>query len=177
REDQLIVSVIAGISTSFISSLIDKDVAVVRAMPNTSASIGYSATAVSKGKFATEKDLEFAKQLFNAIGTVSIVEEEKMHIVTGVSGSGPAYIYYLVEALEKVAIEEGLDPQIAEELITHTIIGAGKMLEQSGESAGTLRENVTSPNGTTAAGLETLSKYNFQEAVINCVKSAKDRSV
>lgn len=177
RDDQLIISVIAGISTSFISSLIDKRVAVIRAMPNTSASIGNSATAISKGKFASDNDLELAKQLFESIGTVSIVEEEKMHIVTGISGSGPAYIYYLVEAMEKAAMEEGLDIEIAKSLIAQTVIGAGEMLKQSNDSAEILRQNVTSPNGTTAAGIQTLSEYNFQKAVINCVKSAKNRSI
>lgn len=177
KENQLVISVIAGISTTFISSLIDKEVAVIRTMPNTSAAIGYSATAIAKGKFATDDNLKLAKQLFSSIGTVSVVEEEKMHIVTGISGSGPAYVYYLVEAMEKVAQEEGLDKKTAKELITQTIIGAGKMLKQSKEPAEILRENVTSPNGTTAAGIQTLSEYNFQEAVVNCVKSAKNRSI
>lgn len=177
KDDQLIVSVIAGVSTSYIQSLIDKDIAVIRTMPNTSATINYSATAIAKGEFATDDHIELVKSLFSAIGTVSVVQEDDMHIVTGISGSGPAYIYYLVEAMEKVAEEEGLDKETAKQLITQTIIGAGEMLKQSTVSAQTLRENVTSPNGTTAAGIQTLSDYKFQEAVINCVKSAKERSI
>lgn len=177
KDDQLIVSVIAGVSTSYIQSLIDKDIAVIRTMPNTSATISYSATAIAKGEFATDNHIKLVKSLFSAIGTVSVVQEDDMHIVTGISGSGPAYIYYLVEAMEKVAEEEGLDKKTAKQLITQTIIGAGEMLKQSNGSAQTLRENVTSPNGTTAAGIQTLSDYKFQEAVINCVKSAKERSI
>src|SRR5699024_5070807 len=118
-----------------------------------------------------------AKELFEAIGSVSVVEEEKMHIVTGISGSGPAYVYYLVEAMEKAALEEGLDEDTAKQLITQTIIGAGNMLKHAKDPVTILRENVTSPNGTTAAGIRTLSEYKFQEAVENCVKSATKRSI
>lgn len=176
KPDQLIISVAAGVTTSHITSLVGKEIAVIRSMPNTSAAIGQSATALAKGEFATDNHLKLATELFNAIGTVSVVAEDDMHIVTGISGSGPAYIYYLVEAMEKAAEEVGLDSVIAKQLITQTIIGAGEMLKQSNESAQTLRENVTSPNGTTAAGIQTLSEHNFQEAVIKCVKSAKNRS-
>lgn len=176
KDDQLVISVVAGISTEYIESNIGKDVAVIRAMPNTSATIGYSATAITKGKFANDEDIQLATTLFEAIGTVSVVTEEKMHIVTGISGSGPAYVYYLVEAMEKAAKEEGLPDDVAKQLITQTIIGAGHMLKYAKEPTSVLRENVTSPNGTTAAGLRTLNEYNFLEAVINCVKSATKRS-
>src|SRR5690625_4172934 len=128
-------------------------------MPNTSATICYSATAITKGAFATDADITLARRLFEAIGTVSVVEEEQMHIVTGISGSGPAYIYYLVEAMLQAAKEEGLDEQTAKQLITQTVIGAGNMLQQRAESVTVLRENVTSPNGTTAAGIKTLGDY------------------
>src|SRR5699024_11826435 len=117
-------------------------------MPNTSAMIGYSATAIAKGTFATDEHLALTKKMFEAIGTVSIVEEDKMHAVTGISGSGPAYVYYLAEAMESAAEKEGLDKETAKELITQTIIGAGNMLKSRPESASTIRKNVTSPNGT-----------------------------
>lgn len=177
RSDQLVISVVAGISTTFIQSLIHQDVPIIRSMPNTSATIGYSATAIAKGKFATDNHMRIAEQLFTAIGTVSIVDEEKMHIVTAISGSGPAYIYYLVEAMEKVALEEGLDVQTTKTLISQTVLGAGEMLKYAKGPVATLRENVTSPNGTTAAGITTLSNYNFKEAMMECVKSAKNRSI
>lgn len=173
---QLIISVVAGVSTAFIASKIEKEIAVIRSMPNTSATIGYSATAISKGEFATDEHIAVAKKLFEAVGTVSVVDEEKMHIVTGISGSGPAYVYYLVEAMEKAAVAEGLDPATAKQLITQTIIGAGNMLKHSNEPVSTLRAGVTSPNGTTAAGIRTLEQYNVKEAVIECVKSATNRS-
>lgn len=177
QPNQLIISVVAGVSTEFIAARIEKEVAVIRSMPNTSAAVGYSATAITKGEFAKDEHIKVARELFNAIGTVSVVEEEKMHIVTAISGSGPAYVYYLVEAMEKAAEEEGLDQETAKQLITQTIIGAGEMLKHSKESVPTLRASVTSPNGTTAAGIKTLGDYNFQEAVIHCVKSATKRSI
>lgn len=175
-ETQLIVSVVAGVSTDSIAKSIGKKVPVIRTMPNTSATIGYSATAMCKGEYATNSHVEQARRLFEAIGTVSIVEEEKMHVVTAVSGSGPAYVYYLVEAMLEAAKEEGLDEAVAKQLITQTIIGAGNMLKVRTESPQVLRENVTSPNGTTAAGLKTLDAYRFKDAVIECVKSATRRS-
>lgn len=174
--NQLIISVIAGVSTEAIVKSVGKDVPVIRTMPNTSATIGYSATAICKGEFATEEHINQARELFEAIGTVSVIAEEQMHVVTGISGSGPAYIYYLVEAMEQAAKDEGLDEKTAKQLITQTIIGAGNMLQERTESPMTLRENVTSPNGTTAAGIETLQQHNFKEAVMECVKSATRRS-
>src|SRR5699024_4786287 len=99
-------------------------------------------------------------------------EEDKMHAVTGISGSGPAYVYYLVEAMESAAEKEGLDKETAKELITQTIIGAGNMLKSRPESAATLRKNVTSPNGTTHAGIQTIEACNLQHAINTCVKNA-----
>lgn len=176
RPNQLIVSVLAGVKTSEIEDLFNLKIPVVRAMPNTSASIGYSATALTQGQYATKKHIELGTLLFNTIGITVVVDEKKMDIVTGLSGSGPAYIYYLVEAMERVAEENNLDPDIASLLITQTIIGAGKMLAQSGESAKILREQVTSPGGTTEAGLKTLAQYQFQEAMMAGVNSAIKRA-
>lgn len=175
--EQLVVSVVAGVSTDDIASLFDRAVPVVRAMPNTSASIGYSATAITKGKHATEDHVLESASLFDTIGTTTIVREADMHTVTGISGSGPAYFYYMVEALEKVAVESGLDREVAEELITQTVIGAGEMLKHSGKSAASLRENITSPNGTTQAGVETLAKHDFESIIKECVSNARKRSM
>lgn len=177
NHQQLFISVVAGISTDQIQKMLQIDAPIIRSMPNTSASIGYSATAIAKGKFATNDHINIAEEIFSSIGKTVEVKEEEMHIVTAISGSGPAYIYYLVEAMQEVAVEEGLAPEVAEVLINQTIIGAGNMLENTSESVSTLRENVTSPNGTTQAGLETLKAHQFQEAIKSCVKSAKQRSI
>lgn len=176
KPNQIVISVAAGVSTDYISLLVKGDNPIIRAMPNTSASIGLSATALAKGNTATEKHLTVAEQLFKTIGMTVNVEEQKMDAVTAISGSGPAYIYYLVEAMEKVAIDLGLDADIAKSLIIQTIIGAGEMLKSSEETPEKLRENITSPNGTTEAAIHTLKKYDFQKAIIECVKSASERS-
>jgi pyrroline-5-carboxylate reductase len=175
-EHQLIISVLAGVATETIVSLIGKNVAVVRAMPNTSAAIGHSATALALGRYANEKHLSVAKELFRTVGIVTVVPEEDLHAVTALSGSGPAYVYYLVEAMEKTANEIGLDRSVAKELILQTIIGAAQMLKATNKHPCTLRKEVTSPGGTTEAGIEVLERYRYQEAVIACIKRATKRS-
>jgi pyrroline-5-carboxylate reductase len=176
HENQLIISVLAGISTNRITSLIGKNVAVVRAMPNTSATIGKSATALSIGEYATKEHLQIAKTLFETVGIVTTVEEQDLHAVTGLSGSGPAYVYYLVEAMERAASEVGLDQAVAKDLILQTIIGAAEMLKSSTKHPSILRKEVTSPGGTTEAGLKVLEQFNYQDAMISCIKRATARS-
>lgn len=175
--DQLLISVAAGVSTDTISQLLGRDIPVIRAMPNTSAAAGESATAVTKGKYATGDHLRTALHLFSTIGTATEVAEEDMHTVTAIAGSGPAYVYYLVEAMEEAAIQAGLGKQTAHELLVQTIAGAGEMLKSSGQDPAELRKNITSPGGTTQAGLEALDKGNFQEAVMSCVETARERSI
>lgn len=175
-ENQLIISVLAGVATTTITDLLNKDVAVVRAMPNTSATIGKSATALAVGMYANENHLLIARQLFDTIGIVTTVEEKDLHAVTGLSGSGPAYVYYLVEAMEKAADDIGLEKGIAKELILQTIIGAAEMLKSSPKQPATLRKEVTSPGGTTEAGIKVLEQFNFKEAMVSCIKRATVRS-
>jgi len=176
NKKQLTISVIAGLSTDAISDLLRHDGPVIRTMPNTSAMIGLSATAISKGQFAEDTDLEIAKLLLEAIGTVTIVEEKLLNAVTGLSGSGPAYIYYLVEAMESAAIDLGIKQETARELIIQTIIGAGHMLKETAEEPAILRKNVTSPGGSTMAGLNVLEKKHFQAAMQQAIISATIRS-
>lgn len=175
--DQLLISVVAGVATDTISQLLGNEMPVVRAMPNTSSAAGQSATAVTRGEFAGEDHLQTAMDLFNTIGTATEVAEADMHTVTAISGSGPAYVYYLVEAMEQAAMKAGLDKQTAHDLITQTIVGAGEMLKSSRQEPTQLRKNITSPGGTTQAGLETLSRHNVQEAVMACVQRARERSI
>ncbi|MGB8000332.1 MAG: pyrroline-5-carboxylate reductase [Anaerobacillus sp.] len=174
--NHLIISVLAGITTSYVEELIGMRIPIVRAMPNTSAAIGFSATAIAPGEFATKKHLSFAERLFDTIGTVVHVEEEKLDAVTGVSGSGPAYFYYMVECMEKAAILNGLDEETARSLIIQTIHGAAKMLNRTDKQASLLREQVTSPGGTTQAGLSILEEYRYEEAVSACITAARKRS-
>lgn len=176
KPGQVIVSVVAGISSEKIAEIVGGDVAVIRAMPNTSATIGQSATGLSKGASATNAQLALAEQIFTAIGTIAVIDEAEMHILTAISGSGPAYIYYLVEAMEQAAVDGGLEADLAKDLVVQTLIGAGEMLKASDDSAAELRRKVTSPNGVTAAGIETLRENEFQDAIKACVTSAVSRS-
>jgi pyrroline-5-carboxylate reductase len=173
---QLIISVVAGLSTSMITNLLGHTAPVIRTMPNTSAKIGLSATAIAPGKYAHETDLETARSILESIGQVYLVKEEQLDAVTGLSGSGPAYIYYLVEAMIKGGMDVGLSEEQAYQLTVQTVLGAAMMLKESGDHPSTLREQVTSPNGTTAKGLETLRSYRFEEAVRQCIQQAAKRS-
>lgn len=174
---QVIISVIAGVPESRIRELIGKNSPIIRTMPNTSAMIGESATGIAQGTYATSAHVEQAEALFQTIGTTVVVSEEQLHAVTSISGSGPAYFYKMVEAMEDAAIEVGLEPMIAKDLIVQTIIGAGKMLEETGMSPETLRKNITSPGGTTNAAITKLDELDFENIVKSCVKSAYNRSI
>ncbi|MDK7419147.1 pyrroline-5-carboxylate reductase ProI [Bacillus paranthracis] len=172
----LIISLLAGVSTHSIRNLLQKDVPIIRAMPNTSAAILKSATAISPSKHATKEHIQTAIALFETIGLVSVVEEEDMHAVTALSGSGPAYIYYVVEAMEEAAKEIGLKEDVAKSLILQTMIGAAEMLKASEKHPSILRKEITSPGGTTEAGIEVLQEHQFQQALISCITQAAQRS-
>lgn len=172
----LIISLLAGVSTHSIRNLLEKDIPIIRAMPNTSAAILKSATAISPSKHATKKHIQTAIALFETIGLVSVVEEEDMHAVTALSGSGPAYIYYVVEAMEEAAKEIGLKEDVAKSLILQTMIGAAEMLKASEKHPSILRKEITSPGGTTEAGIEVLQEHKFQQALISCITQAAQRS-
>ncbi len=176
-EKQLVLSIIAGVMTDTIEAMLQKAIPVIRTMPNTSAQIGHSATAIAKGKYVHDMHLKIAVELLQTIGITKVLEEKDMHTVTAVSGSGPAFIYYFIEAMTKAALKAGMDQQTADALITQTIIGAGKMLEQSGDSPEILRKNITSQGGTTEAGLSALMHHNFENIIIDCIQSAKRRSL
>jgi pyrroline-5-carboxylate reductase len=177
NQDQLFISVVAGISTDFISSLLGHGAPVIRTMPNTSATIGLSATGICQGKTAQEEHVQAAMHIFKSIGEVVLVDEKQLDAVTGLSGSGPAYIYYLVEAMQTGAMQVGLDPETSRKLILQTLIGAAHMLLETGEDPAILREKVTSPGGTTQAGLEVLRSFQFEEALIRCIGRATERSI
>jgi pyrroline-5-carboxylate reductase len=175
-EKMLVVSVLAGVSMSTIETLARLPIAVVRAMPNTSAAVGKSATAVAVNERVTSEQIELMKDLFGTVGLTTFVEEEQLDAVTGLSGSGPAYIYYLIEAMEKSAVEVGLDKDMASELIVQTLIGAAEMVKNSTKSSEQLRKDVTSPGGTTEAGVKVLEDHQVQQAFISCIKAATAQS-
>lgn len=174
-EDTAVLSVIAGISIdTFERGLGARPIA--RSMPNTSATIGKSASGIAFNDAVSDRMRQSILSLLSAIGIVKVVAEDDLHAVTALSGSGPAYIYYLVEALEEAAIAQGLDAADARELIVQTIYGAASMLQKTGEEPAILRRNVTSPGGTTAAGLQSLEDHNFKTIIADCLRSAENRS-
>lgn len=176
HSDQLVVSVIAGVSTDLIAEWLDVDCPIIRTMPNTSSAVGLSATGIAAGRYATDAHLQLAVRLFESIGTVYPVPESEMDVITGLSGSGPAYIYYLVEAMEGAGTKAGLSPEMARQLTIQTLLGAAQMLLHSREEPAVLRKKVTSPGGTTQAGLEILESYEFQHAVTSAVLRATERA-
>ena len=173
---QLVLSVIAGITTSFIEDLSPSGQQVIRVMPNTSSMIGESATAISSGKHTSEQNITLSKELFECMGEVYVIPEEKMDIFTGIAGSGPAYFYYLMEHMEKEGIKNGLTEETTRQIIAQTMRGAAKMVTQQGETPTVLREKVTSPNGTTAAGLTALEANGGGIAISEAIKQATHRS-
>jgi pyrroline-5-carboxylate reductase len=176
KPNQLILSVLAGVTTSFIEQMVPKGQQVIRVMPNTSSMIGESATAISAGKHTSKQNLLLAKELLQCIGEVYVLPEEKMDIFTGIAGSGPAYFYYLMEHMEKEGQKAGLQPETSRHMIAQTILGAAKMIQEQEETPAVLRENVTSPNGTTAAGLQALKEQGGGKAIAQAIQQAASRS-
>lgn len=173
---QLIISVVAGVSTTLIGEWLGVNCPIVRTMPNTSSAVGLSATGLAANSFVTDDQLQQAIRLFEAIGTVYEVAEEELDIITGLSGSGPAYIYYLVEAMMAAGATAGLDREMARQLTLQTVIGAAHMLLDTRAEPAILRQQVTSPGGTTQAGLEVLEAYQFQQGVTAAILRATERS-
>lgn len=175
RRDHLVISVAAGVPLRTIEAAFP-DAAVVRAMPNTSAAVQESATALAAGTRAGAAHLSTAEAIFRAVGDVITVEEELLDVITGLSGSGPAYVYRLIEAMIHAGTELGLEAPLARRLAIQTLVGAARMLETSREDPGELRERVTSPGGTTMAALRALEDRGFAAAVREAVGRAADRA-
>ena len=174
RPEALVVSVMAGIPSATIAD--GKPIRVVRVMPNTPALIGRGAAGIAAGEFATDEDLELARELMEAVGMAVVVEEDQLHVVTAVSGSAPAYVFYLLENMLAAADQMGLDKGIARELALATVMGAAELMKESGEEAEALRNKVTSKGGTTAAALNTMIDRGVGESVIAAMQACAARS-
>jgi len=175
-KDKLLISIAAGITTKYIESVTGKDVPVIRVMPNMPASIGEAISSISRGSSATDKDIELAKEIFSTIGDVVEVDEGLVDAVTAVSGSGPAYFFYLIEALIDAAKDIGLDEELAKRLVVKTALGSSKLLNALKEDAATLRAKVASKGGTTEAALNILEKKKFKAMIKDAVSAACKRS-
>jgi len=173
----LVVSFVAGKKISTIAKGLANENPIVRVMPNTPTLIGQGAAGYSVGASVNSQQREFVAELLNASGIAIEIDEALQDAVTATSGSGPAYFFAFVEAMIAGAKELGLSEADATKLTVQTFIGAAKLLESSGKSATTLRENVTSPNGTTAAALASFSDSKLNEIVLKAMKAARDRSI
>ena len=174
--NKLVISIMAGIPSAKIESLLLPGCRVVRAMPNTPALIGAGATAVCTGRKATADDLDLARQIFALIGVAVSVDEKAMDAITGLSGSGPAYVFTFIEALSDAGVKCGLTRDVAAQMAAQTVLGAARMVVETGEHPTLLKEKVTSPGGTTIAGLHALESGSFRGVIMDAVEAATLRS-
>ncbi|HEX3623279.1 MAG TPA: pyrroline-5-carboxylate reductase [Acidimicrobiales bacterium] len=171
-----VLSIAAGVTLARLEAWLPEGVAVIRAMPNTPALVGAGAAAIAGGRSATDADLAWAEEILAAVGTVERVGEALLDAVTGLSGSGPAYVFLVAEALIEAGVSVGLPRAASEALTVQTLLGSARLLAESGERAEALRAAVTSPGGTTAAGLAALEKRAVRAAFLEAVEAATRRS-
>ncbi len=176
RAGQLVVSLAAGITTSYIESRVPDGVAVVRVMPNTPALVDEGMSAISPGSHCSEGDLAEAEQMLRSVGKVLRIPERQQDAVTSISGSGPAYIFFVVESMIEAGVHLGLPRATATDLVIQTVVGSGRMLQETGTHPTVLREQVTSPGGTTASALRELEVHGVRAAFLGAMEAARDRS-
>ncbi len=170
------ISIAAGVNISMIEEKLSEGTAVVRVMPNTPAMVREGMSAISLGRYANEEHLNKTKQIFQAVGKVIVVQEKHMDIVTALSGSGPAFIFLIIEALIDAGVQLGLSRSDASVMAIQTVLGSSKMLFDTQEHPAVLKNKVTSPGGTTAVGLYELEKCGLRASIINAVSAAALRA-
>ena len=175
-QEALVISVAAGVPMQVIEQHLGADAKVCRVMPNTPALVGFGATAIAAGEHVDEDDRARARAIFAAVGSVTEVDETLLDAVTGLSGSGPAYVFMIIEALADAGVKVGLPRYQAQELAAQTVLGSAKLLIETGEHPGVLKDRVTSPGGTAIAGLHTLEEGGLRTTLINAVVAATQRS-
>lgn len=171
-----VVSIVAGLPLASLEEWLGDRIAVLRAMPNTAALIGAAASALAPGRRAGEAELAWAEEILSAVGTVTRVPEDLLDAVTGLSGSGPAYVFLLAEALIEAGVTAGLPRETSRALATQTLLGSARLLAETGTEPATLRAGVTSPGGTTAAALRVLENRGARAAFLEAVLAATARS-
>ncbi len=175
KSDQLVISVAAGITTKYIESMIGADVAVVRVMSNTPVLVDEAMSVISAGRFASEQHLRRTEELLRPVGKVLRIPESQQDAATALSGSGPAYVYFLVEAMVDAGILLGMPRSTALEMVKQAVYGAATMLQESGEHPVILREAVTSPGGTTISAIRELERHGVRAAFLAAIEAARDR--
>lgn len=176
QRDNLVVSLAAGITTEFLESRLPDGVPVVRVMPNTPALVDQGMAAIAAGAHCDEQHLVEAEELLATVGRVLRVEEKHLDAVTAVSGSGPAYVFYVAEAMIEAGVFLGMPRATATELVVQTLYGSATMLRETGEHPTVLRENVSSPAGTTVAAIRQLDDHKVRAAFVTAMEAARDRS-
>ncbi len=171
-----VLSIAAGVTTATIEAALGGAVPVIRAMPNTPALVGAGATAIAAGAFAGDDDLDWAESLLTTLGLVVRLGETSLDAVTGLSGSGPAYVFLVAEAMIDAGERVGLERSVATALVNQTLLGAARLLAETGEPPAELRAAVTSPGGTTAAGLQVLEARHVRTALVDAVSAATERA-
>jgi pyrroline-5-carboxylate reductase len=175
KTEAVIISILAGVTLSRLEQAFP-EIPVIRVMPNTPATVGAGMTAIASGKLATSSHVDLANSIFGAVGEVVEVPEYMMDAVTGLSGSGPAFVALMIEALSDGGVASGLPRAIATKLAIQTVLGTAQLIQETNLHPGQLKDQVTSPGGTTIAGVATLEKLGFRSAVMEAVKSAYQRS-
>jgi pyrroline-5-carboxylate reductase len=175
-ESKLVISIAAGIPIKAIEEQLGESIRVIRVMPNTPALVGEGAAALAMGKNASKDDMELAKAIFDSVGIAVIVDEKLMDAVTGLSGSGPAYAFIVIEALSDAGVYMGLSREVALKLAAQTMLGAAKLCLNSEKHIGELRDMVTSPGGTTISGIKALEEGGIRATLIRAVEAAALRS-
>jgi pyrroline-5-carboxylate reductase len=176
NSDKLVISIAAGITLQTLQRALGDSRRVVRVMPNTPALVLAGAAGISPGKAATAQDVALVEQIFNAVGRAMVVGDEMMDVVTGLSGSGPAFIFALIEGLSDGGVLMGLSRQTATLLAAQTVLGAAKMVLETGKHPGELKDMVTSPAGTTIAGMQALESGGLRGLMMEAVRRATERS-
>jgi pyrroline-5-carboxylate reductase len=175
-KNHLLISIAAGVTISKLENALPAGARVIRVMPNTPALVGAGASGFALGKNATAVDAELAEKLLSAVGVALLVKESLLDAVTGLSGSGPAYVYQFIEALSDGGVASGLPRDIATKLAAQTVLGGAKMVLETGQHPGALKDQVTSPGGTTIEGIHELEKGKLRATVINAVRAATEKS-
>jgi pyrroline-5-carboxylate reductase len=176
NERHLIVSIAAGVTLARMEAALPPGTRVVRVMPNTPALVGASASGFALGKAATSEDAHLVTRLFSAVGVAYQVKESLLDAVTGLSGSGPAYVYMIIEALSDGGVAAGLPRDVATKLAAQTVLGGAKMVLETGMHPGALKDMVTSPGGTTIEGLHELEKAGLRAGLMNAVRAAAEKA-
>ncbi|MFE8597630.1 pyrroline-5-carboxylate reductase [Archangium violaceum] len=173
---KLIISVAAGVPIAAMERRLGAGARIIRTMPNTPSLVGMGACALSPGEHASEEDLAVATRIFQSVGTTTVVDENLLDAVTGLSGSGPAYIFLIIEALSDAGVKVGLPRYTALKLAAQTVLGSAQLLIETGAHPGQLKDQVTSPGGTAIAGLHTLEAGGLRTTLINAVEAATRRA-